>query len=851
MRGRKIASHGLALIALLGLAAVAASCASFAPLASNVCGNSVVDESEDCDSHVQDPSTHCGAADTLNACRFLCAPKSTTEVCPSGWGCGRDGVCRIAKDHFEPLHDLVPFASPHDLRVADFNGDGTLDVLLLGVEDARGLTPARIVFSATPSTPRRVQVIPTTLAAPVVADLDGEGASELGFTDLNGISIYQARAQDRAAFAPFPTFLPPSGTSLRALPMDVIPTDPGDEIVMFVERNKMGATLEGPPEKVSSSLLKLAPLGKADLAGPIAWGRLDEGAPCPQIVLPFRGIEAVRLFTPCRAKDGQIEWNQDGTSRAIQLPLGAKVDRGVLLVDLDLDQHLDLLIGASGHTYVAWGVGDGTFRSTKSNGAIDTAGLYALPEEAGGDTAFPLAAADLNGDGAIDFVVPKGIVVSVPGQYKVTQNNTGSWSQAVIADFNGDQRLDVAVGSSSAINIDLFTNAGGGVFNYANVPTDGPTSQFVAGDFDGDLVTDLAFAQRLKQASSTEDDLTIAFGATFGSLSAPVITAELSQVEQLSPAHIDSTTSADGIVDLVAVSQYVTGSTDAMFTFEGAGSRSLQAPLPLGDLGKPDVAVALAAGRFGNDLPDLIAVGADSATGALRLWRIDENADLVLAHLHPSEALASEFHSNAPNQEVSFSYGVTLAAGNLDRDMNDKLDEVVLAAPYGPDGGAALVIADYDAKTFHLTPRKEQPFAAVISVDSTLRLLDVDGDDNLDAVLTTGTDEAPSDLLVFWGNGARGLDTAAPARIQVEGGINDVACLPRSRGKGCQLIAVTTKDALEIMGQPGRTFTVTKRTDLVGGHGIGVGDFDNDGVVDVAIQTSIGLQIYRSVPVHE
>ncbi|MEP7119533.1 MAG: VCBS repeat-containing protein [Byssovorax sp.] len=845
-RGRRVG----ALIALLGICTVPPSCADFASVASNLCGNSVIDASEDCDTHPTEPGTECAAAGTPNACRFVCSgPETTGAVCPIGWGCGQDGICRWPSGRFAPLDDFVPFASPHDLSVVDFNGDGVPDVLLLGDDDAVGLTPVRIVFTANGSTPREVLALPTNVAATAVGDVNHDGTSELAFANLDGVSLFDGRADNRSPFSPYPMLVPPAGTLLRVVPMDVIAAEPGDEIVLLTNRKKEGAVLVRPEGKLPEAVLTLLPGAEKDLAWPIVWGPLDEGAPCHQIVIPYRGASEVLHFTPCRVAGGSVEWNVGGSLQSIALPPGARLDRGVLLVDLDLDQHLDLLVGASEHAFVAWGIGDGTFSSAKSNGELGKAGPYALPAEAGGDTAFPLAAADLNADGIIDFVVPGGIVISGPSGYVTTQINAGSpWTQAVIADLNADGLPDVAAGSSVAIDIEFFGNAGGGVFNPASVATDGPTDNFVVGDFDGDLVTDLAFAQNLDHSGVRQDAPSIAFGAAKGPPSGPVIVAALGEVEQLASARFPSVTGTDGIADLVAVSRDLTQATDLMFAFRGEGSRSLRASLPLGGSTDPALAVAMAIGRFGDSTPDLAALGASPTTGALRLWCIEGTEQIDFTHLLPSPPLSPLFHSNAPGSTVSFRYNAYLAAGDL---TGDGVAEVVLVAPYGPAAdGAALVIADYNAASSTFLPRAEQPFSAALSIDSTLRLLDVDGDGHLDALITTGNDENPSDLVVLWGDASGGIDTTSPGRAQIRGGVSDVACLPRP-GRGCDLALVSVAGTFRGQVKSDRSFTIAPLTDLPGGRGIGVGDFDRDGLQDLAIQTDGGLQLYRSLPVRQ
>ena len=95
-------------------------------------------------------------------------------------------------------------------------------------------------------------------------------------------------------------------------------------------------------------------------------------------------------------------------------------------------------------------------------------------------------------------------MVSGPAGYAVAHQNLGApWSTAAVADLNANGLIDVAVASDVSLDIDFLNNAGGGVFNPALVLTDGPVQRLVVGDFDGDLVSDLAFSQ---EASDAEGD---------------------------------------------------------------------------------------------------------------------------------------------------------------------------------------------------------------------------------------------------------------------------------------------------------------------------------------------------------
>src|SRR5688500_11947581 len=93
-RVRRIAGCVL-MAAVLGTAA--ASCADIESIASDVCGNAVVDPGEDCDLGSRFAGqTACRAPGSEGECRFDCAAAEdgSPTACPTGFGCGADAICR-------------------------------------------------------------------------------------------------------------------------------------------------------------------------------------------------------------------------------------------------------------------------------------------------------------------------------------------------------------------------------------------------------------------------------------------------------------------------------------------------------------------------------------------------------------------------------------------------------------------------------------------------------------------------------------------------------------------------------------------------------------------------------------
>jgi cysteine-rich repeat protein len=175
--------------------------------------------------------------------------------------------------------------------------------------------------------------------------------------------------------------------------------------------------------------------------------------------------------------------------------LGVDV-RALSLADLDGDGALDLLTldRAQAALSVRPGSGAGGFGGVDPNGQILPVG--ALP------TAF--AVADLNQDGAPDVVV-----VSSAGSGRVLLNDGagllvpsdallfvgGTPSSVVVADFDGDEKLDFAVSKQDTGRglLRVFVGKGEGLFQFlADFDAPDSPSALVAADLDLDGDTDLA-----------------------------------------------------------------------------------------------------------------------------------------------------------------------------------------------------------------------------------------------------------------------------------------------------------------------------------------------------------------------
>lgn len=199
--------------------------------------------------------------------------------------------------------------------------------------------------------------------------------------------------------------------------------------------------------------------------------------------------------------------NGDGTfvaSSAAFANTGNPTTSALAAADFNADGNLDLAMVSQtyGSAIVALGYGAGAFSSA---GNFNTTG-------------FPMgiAVGDFNGDGRLDSIVAGesggSAGVGTSGLAASLGNGDGTFTPAmgspiplgqslsaiVVADFNGDGKLDVAVTDSSANDVYILLGNGDGTFgNPGTIPVGKGPDAIVAGDFNSDGKVDLAIANSI------------------------------------------------------------------------------------------------------------------------------------------------------------------------------------------------------------------------------------------------------------------------------------------------------------------------------------------------------------------
>lgn len=844
---------------VLGLAGGAGACSDLSPLDAGRCGNGVIEpeRGEDCDGFSNGSAT-CRAPGSVGECRLDCA--SAGAVCPVGMGCGQDALCRAPSGRFENWGPEVDGAV---LRVltADFDGDGRRD--LLGVGTA-GLSVS--YFDPT-GLSVKTERIPSSPMLPAVGDLTADGIDDIVQPLAAGLGVLQGVAGRSLSPLAYSNDAP-GGAVLVPIDADTGADEPGDEMLVLFGKTAMLARGRHPATKFS-----VLSHDTKDLAPRVAVGRFDTGIPCQDLAFTWQKGTSIELMVPCKA-GGKVEAS---SGHSIALPKGSLVDEagGVVAMKVDPDEHLDLVAwtsrGGAPALAVAYGKGDGTFASAPTGGIPDLASTY---EELG--EVRPLAVGHLNDDFILDYVDVNGIHLSgLSAQGGVIYETVAAspigevWDQALLVDVNGNGLLDVVAASSASAGIDFYNGAGGGLFGYAKVPTAGAPKHLAVGDFDGDLLTDLAIAQQESDAAGG-DGLAVLFGQPAGPPAAPISFGRLGAIAQIVPANSPQAgqTTIDAMTDLMVISYAdAQAQTSRLSVFAGLASRLLESPFyvftepeKLGATRHVASPRHVVLGQFTGDDAHLDAtVAAVDRDGGYGLWLLPSTGGGSLFSQPDRQPLPPGLDKLENVQLVPIDLG-----------PSSGLQSLVLLTPWkGGDDPAqpnavtvARVSSDGKQQWAYGIPKPiGEDVARGGGFLGQALPCDVDGDGLVD-VIAAGLDGAGS-AVVLWNDGTGDLDvdkrTVVPnpdlAAMSPggDGPVNSVACLRADRDSAGELAMVLSRAVylIKLDASSRRLLSAVKLLDekgepLEGGLNCSSGDFDGDGLDDLAIADAAAVHVYRA-----
>jgi hypothetical protein len=376
----------------------------------------------------------------------------------------------------------------------DVNGDGKPDLAVAGgygVLSYFSLTTLINRGDGTFANPANFPVLQFPYSA-VVGDFNGDGHADIAttsFTQTGGVSVLLGKGDGTfQAHVDSPTDQSPTAIAAGdfngdgKLDLVVADSTSTSQLVSTLIGNGDG-TFQNNISQTLSGILRSVAVG--DFNGD---GKLDVAA-------VIDGTNAVSIFLG----------HGDGSFAApVQYPTGPMVlsppYHNVLAGDFNGDSKLDLAVATDNGIAILLGNGDGTFRPFRL--------VPSLSSVSPGDEL--LALTDFNNDGKLDIVKATQTGASIINV--ALGNGDGTFRQAlgfqipsilntesaVVGDFNGDGKPDLAFASQSSDVVTILFGNGDGTFQghieYSVPSVSNNVNFMVAADFNGDGALDMALA---------------------------------------------------------------------------------------------------------------------------------------------------------------------------------------------------------------------------------------------------------------------------------------------------------------------------------------------------------------------
>lgn len=763
-------------------------------------------------------------------------------------------------------------AAVERVLLGDFQGDGRASVLGLGAANAVGAAYARLFFVQDDGSAVESSLLGFPVASPHLSDLSRDGRDDFVFSVLSGLGVMLGQSAEELVPVSYPLLTLQEGASTLAIPVQPQPRGPLDQsIVIFVslpdyyaieslDENTRIAELPFPHEKLASEPVV------ADIIQ-------DASAPCGELLFAYEGEPDVWLVQPCNA-DGSWASSTNTLRRAATLPDDRVADTGPFTEDVDGDGSFDLVVGAKGdETFVAFGCGAGRFCSDPADPQTDgemlpvqVALAASCAEGSSVKKTLPIGLGEINGDGLPDLVTPYEVVLtkgfSVAGQQArvevcpIARKLVGQWTNAKIADLNLDGRPDVIAGSSTGLDLEFYAGTGFDRMNLTRITTPAPVSHMSLGDFDGDLVPDLAVGLSFPEQGAPGkggDMLAISYGRLQQPPEPLVQVASFDGMDQVVAAYFDED---DAVQELGVVARNAEG-MQTVTVFLSSGGRQLLAPFglsgaPAGPAPEADIEgspLSLAVDDFDGDgdldVASFALVGSTCTSDdcLFRLWVTPSEGE---AELLPS-LYGPELPSDVQPFASSDVFGIEVAAFPVSTDVDrDGRSDVVLLAPWRADAaqsGAWWAKLDEEGgKLGDAQLVTRGPVGLHARSFPVVEDLDVDGQPDL--VMLAETADG-SRLVVAWGSS--GLDLTQPVALDVPETPLGFGLVHADTDGLHEIVVVGEQQAYLAERGPSdpRTWVVEALEGVDGGTSVAVRDIDGDGIEDLAIADELGVRIYR------
>lgn len=884
-------------VVILGLVSLALfDCATLEPLGASTCGNGVIDANEDCDGFAAPgiASSKCGApSDGAKACRLSC---ETVADCPDGWGCAVTGICREASGKFAAIGEGVS-AGVETMVVGDFDGDHRKDIIGSGPQATSGAAKIRVHYFGENAALAHVNTLSAPISSPSVRDFNKDGVDDFAFgLEVGALGVMSGQLDRTLIPAVFPTVRLPE---MQAKPVIVFrekaPMPSGDtQGYMFAGSVK---TRTGVRKSVLTSLAEKGyerdlSVGPEGIVGGPIWATFfpnDPSSTCGQVALAMKGASGngvIEIHSPCRpGAGGSSEWAQQRAPVVIDAP--APLEGGIHVFKRSPAAAAEILFDTkttSGLRIVYLLRGDGT--------AFGTPIATSLPE-------LPIASGDLDQDGKVDFIMPTGLAVSnakgavagdagadagapadditFSGYVPVRTGRNVRWTSASIGQFNGDNLPDFIAASDEQPDIEFFSGSLAG-FTASTISTPGPVTHLAIGDFDGDRLTDICFSAR-HSGSSEQFDLAIAYGRPNGPPESPRVVGRTDEVvlfEIAADPDAPPESTPFGLTLFTSKKEANAQYPDlALAIILANGDRQSVAPLVLSD--RAALAPEMNLDIYRNWAPLQVYAGPMRDPNRVDLVALAIAFDSTrsgrpIDGLSPAGVWVAEGRGgtafDGPKQVAEIgkfdivdrqvAFDARTAIGDVDNPKDGTNEVVAILRPPNQEGYVLRVNRpDTDAGAAVDIPGK------TMRRDAPMEVIDVDGDGLADvvALLDAGASRRVS---VFFNDGSAGfkapVDVPLPDGENAQGvtllttkGAQPFAKLPARR----ELAVVTSKRI--VIATPSADRASFSVRDIVSEALVSLerptaltcGDFDGDGVDDLAVADSGALRIIRQLPVRK
>jgi hypothetical protein len=524
---------------------------------------------------------------------------------------------------------------------------------------------------------------------------------------------------------------------------------------------------------------------------------------------------------------------------------------GVAVADFNSDGKLDLAVATSGTFSVATlqGNGDGTFQAPMDHTAV---GPY---------NSISVAAADLNGDGIPDLAVAatrsgfssEDYVSVLLGNGDGTFRNSTNYtcvrfvSSIITADFNGDGKLDLVVGTSygDPQSLSVLINKGDGTFKpHTDYSAGFAPISVAAGDFNGDGKQDLV------TANDQDNNVAVLLGTGDGTFQPRSDYATGNSSQGITTADFNG----DGKVDLVTADC----SENAISVLLAKGDGTFQGRISFATGRCP---VGVDAGDFNGDgRMDLAVANQTDVTLSVLLGNGDGTFQLRTDYpvvVAPSAIAVADLNGDKKLDVVVLNDGlVSIFLGTGDGSFQPRMDISNLA------NGGSMAVGDLNGDGLPDLATTDQSYSGTLAIslgngDGTFRVValytlpftpdavtvgDFNRDGKLDLAVAQGTYYGFVSVLLGIGDGT----FRAPVQFSTNRYPRSVVTADFD-GDGVLDLALGGGGTSILLGNGDGTFQ-THMDNGGGTSAITTADFDGDGRQDIAVAAGSFVSVFLNKP---